>query len=141
MYDFNEILEKIDCGDLDFSKTLGVCYRNDDGNPILNQVRPNIKDMDSLPYPAWDLLPMDIYFDNSKTLYSEDSFKSSRRIDINGSLGCSLVCRYCWHLGTTGDMIVGKNEAGENDVQFTYGRNIRYHSARYIVDMVKVLVS
>ena len=135
-----EILEKIDNGDYDFSTTLGVCYRNDDGKPILNQVRPNIKDMDVLPYPAWDLLPMDIYFGNSKTLYTEASFKSSKRIDLNGSLGCSLVCRYCWHLGTTGDMVVSKNEAGENDVQFTYGRNIRYHSARYIVDMVKVLV-
>ena len=75
-------MEKIDNNDYDFSTTLGVCFRNEDGKAILNQVRPNIKDLDTLPYPAWDLLPMDIYFDNSKTLYSEDSFKSSKRIDI-----------------------------------------------------------
>ncbi len=137
---WSEVLEKIDDKDFDFSKTLGVCYREKDGTPKLNPVRPNIKDMDVLPYPAWDLLPMNIYLKNSSLLYSEDAFTSKRRVDINGSLGCSLICRYCWHLGTTGDMIVEKNEQGENDVRFTYGRNIRYHSPRYIVDMVKTLM-
>lgn len=136
---FPEVLEKIDKKDFDFTKTLGVCYRDKNKNPKLNAVRPNIRDLDDLPYPAWDLFPLDIYFANSRLLYSEESFTSQRRIDINGSLGCSLVCRYCWHLGTIGDMVVEPNADGENDVRFSYGRNIRYHSPRYIVNMVKHL--
>lgn len=36
-------------------------------------------------------------------------------------------------------MVVEPNANGENDVRFSWGRNIRYHSPRYIVDMVKTL--
>jgi len=36
-------------------------------------------------------------------------------------------------------MLIEENEHGDNDVVFTYGRNIRYHSADYIVTMVKHL--
>ena len=54
-------------------------------------------------------------------MFSEDAFNAKRRIDINGSFGCRFVCRYCWHLGTTGDMLIKENEEGVNDVVFTYG--------------------
>jgi len=136
---FPEILEKIDDGDFDFSETLGVIHRDKEGNPKLNCARPSIPDLDVLPFPAWDLFPLEIYFRNSQLLFSEEGFVTQRRLDINGSLGCSLICKFCWHLGTTGDMVIEKNEKGENDVRFTYGRTIRYHSPRYIVDMVKHL--
>ncbi len=135
-----EVLQKIDRQDFDFNNILGVCYRDPSGKPKLTPVAPNIPNLDVLPYPAWDLLPMEIYFSNSQLLYSESSFTSKRRTDVNGSIGCSLICRYCWHLGTTGDMVIEKNQQGENDVRFTYGRNIRYHSPKYIVGMVKELV-
>ena len=136
---FPVVLEKIDQNDLDFSETLGVCYRDKEGNSRLTAVRPNIPDLDVLPWPAWDLFPLDIYFNNSKILYSDEGFTSKRRLDINGSFGCNLICRYCWHLGTTGDMVINPDEEGKNDVQFTYGRNIRYHSPEYIVKMVRHL--
>lgn len=137
---FPEILRRIDAGDFDFSKTLGVAYRDAQGRGVLTGVRPNIPLIDELPWPAWDLFPLEeVYFKNSANLFSEEAFTSKRRIDVNGSFGCRMVCRYCWHLGTTGDMLIEKTEGGENDVVFTYGRNIRYHSARYIVDMVKHL--
>lgn len=137
---FPEVLAKLDADDRDFSATLGVCRRDPKTNrAVLNAVRPNIRDMDSLPWPAWDLFPLDIYFANSANLFSEESFTSKRRMDINGSLGCSLICRYCWHLGTTGEMLVEEDARGENDVVFTYGRNIRFHSPQYIVKMVKHL--
>lgn len=137
---FPEVLKKIDKKNFNFTDTLGVIRRNSDGGPVLNSTRPIIHDLDALPWPAWDLFPLEeVYFKNSASLYSEDAYRAKRRIDINGSYGCSLVCRYCWHLGTTGDMLVEKNEEGENDVVFTYGRNIRYHSADYIVEMVKDL--
>lgn len=137
---FPEVLLGLDEGERGFVRTLGVCRRDPEtGAPVLNPVRPNIPDLDILPWPAWDLFPLDIYFANSANLFSEEAFTSKRRMDVNGSLGCSLICRYCWHLGTTGDMLVEKDPSGDNDVVFTYGRNIRYHSPRYIVRMVKHL--
>jgi anaerobic magnesium-protoporphyrin IX monomethyl ester cyclase len=135
-----EVLKKIDNQDLDFSKTLGVIRRTADLTPVLNATRPIIHDLDSLPAPAWELFPLEeVYFHNSSSLFSEDAYRIKRRIDINASFGCSLVCRYCWHLGTTGDMLIEKNDAGDNDVVFTYGRNIRFHSPDYVVGMVKDL--
>jgi radical SAM superfamily enzyme YgiQ (UPF0313 family) len=136
-----EVLEKVDQKDFDFSGTLGVIYR-DNGEPVLNETRPVIHDLDELPFPAWDLFPLEeVYFKNSSSLFSEEAHLAQRRIDINGSYGCSLICRYCWHLGTTGDMLIQRDESrgGQNDVVFTYGRNIRYHSPRYIVEMVSTL--
>lgn len=135
-----EVLAKVDAKDFDFSQTLGVCYRAEGGKPTLSHVRPNIQNMDILPFPAWDLLPLEKYFANSSLLYSESAYTSKRRIDVMGSVGCSLFCKFCWHLGTSGDMVIEKDATGELDVQFTNGRNIRYHSPKYIVKMVKTLV-
>ncbi len=134
------VLEQIDRKNFDFSETLGVCYRDENSKPVLATVRSNIHTLEILPYPAWDLLPLEIYFKNSSFLYSEAGYLATRRMDIMGSLGCSLICKFCWHLGTTGDMVIEENEKGEKDVRFSYGRNIRYLSPRYIVDMVKTLV-
>jgi len=136
---FPIVLEKINNQDLDWKEILGVIHR--DGEKIeLNRERPNVENIDQIPWPAWDLFPLEeVYFNNSSSLFSEEAYVSKRRIDINGSYGCSLICRYCWHLGTTGDMVVSSNREGENDVQFTYGRNIRYHSPDYLIEMVKHL--
>ncbi len=136
---FPEVLAKIDQKDFDYSTVKGVIHRDLTGKSFLTPVRPNIHELDDLPWPAWHLFPLDIYFANSANLFSEESFTSKRRMDINGSFGCGLTCKYCWHLGTTGDMLIEENAEGDNDVVFTYGRNIRYHSADYIVSMVKHL--
>lgn len=130
------VLAMLDAGERDFRGVPGVCYR-DQGEPVLSDARPVIHDLDELPFPAWELFPLEeVYFKNSQALFSEEIHACTRRIDINASYGCSLVCRYCWHLGTTGDMLVEPGPAGANDVVFTYGRNIRYHSAAYIGEMV-----
>ena len=136
---FPEILSMADSHNRDFSKTLGVIQRGQDGQARLNEARPNIKNLDDLPWPAWELFPLDIYFGNSANLFSEEGYTSKKRLDVMGSVGCGLVCRYCWHLGTSGDMLIEKNEDETNDVVFTYGRNIRYFSPDYIVKMVKHL--
>jgi radical SAM superfamily enzyme YgiQ (UPF0313 family) len=95
-----------------------------------------IEDLDSLPYPAWDLFPLDIYWRNSGLLYSEEAYTARRRLDINASYGCSLICRFCFHLGIAGDMKYVDGPEGP-DATFTYDRNIRWHSPRYVVDLVK----
>lgn len=128
------VLAMVDAGETDFSGVHGVVHRFGDREAALNPARPLIHDLDELPFPAWDLFPLDIYFANSQALFSDEIYACKRRIDINGSYGCSLICRYCWHLGTTGDMVI---EDG-NEV-FSYGRQIRYHSAAYIGEMVSDL--
>lgn len=128
---FPAILDAVDQGSRDVSDMQGVIWR-DPAGPVLNEARPLIRVLDDLPYPAWDLFPLEeVYFKNSSTLFSEDAHLAKRRIDINASFGCSLVCRYCWHLGTTGDMAIENN-----DVVFSYARDLRYHSPDYLRDLV-----
>lgn len=137
-----EILDQIDTGKPDFTKVAGTISRIGDGKLSVSAQRPLIEDLDVLPYPAWDLFPLEeVYFPNSEVLYSEEGMLASRRLDINASYGCSLICRYCYHLGIAGDMRYEKDDGGVTRVAFdepgTYTRQIRYHSPEYIVKLAK----
>ena len=73
-----------------------------------------MQDLDSLPYPAYDLFPLEeVYFKNSAMMYSEAGMRATRRLDINASIGCSLICRFCYHLGIAGDMRYQKDKNGK----------------------------
>ena len=133
---FPELLRRLDAGNRDWAKVPGLVWRGPDGVSHLNPEQPLLQDIDRLPYPAWELFPLDVYFKNSMALYSEEGMGARRRLDINASYGCSLICRFCFHLGIAGDLEqVEKN--GERDVAFGYKRLIRYHSPRYVVSLVK----
>jgi len=138
---FPEILQKVDDGDADWANVPGTISRRADGKLVISQQRQLLDDLDSLPYPAWDLFPLEeVYFPNSASLYSEEGMLSTRRLDINSSYGCSMVCRYCFHLGISGDMKYVENADGDFNVTFDqandYTRTIRYHSPEYIVNLV-----
>lgn len=141
---FNDILAQVDAGRVEPDRIPGVIYRTREGRLEMTEQRKLLHDLDTLPYPAYDLFPLEeIYFKNSQMLFSEEGMLARRRLDINASYGCSLVCKFCFHLGISGDMKYIKNEHGETDVLFdapgSHTRTIRYHSPRYIVTMVKHL--
>ena len=142
---FPEILDMIDRGGNEFSEIAGTIVTDDKGHIKMGPMRELITDLDTLPYPAWDLFPIEeVYFPNSQKLFSEEGMLAKRRLDINASYGCSLICRYCYHLGIAGDMRYDTN-SGENkdevkisfDEPGNYSRTIRYHSPEYVVDMAK----
>ena len=139
---FPEMCAMVDRGERNFDRIKGTISRAEDGELVISPQRELLQELDTLPYPAWDLFPLEeIYFPNSQVLFSEEGMLASRRLDINASYGCSLICRFCYHLGITGDMRYEKDENGKLNVTFdspgTYTRTIRYHSPEYIVGMVK----
>lgn len=139
---FPEICAKVDRGESDWSNVKGTISRDAAGKLLMAPSRELLHDLDSLPYPAWDLFPLEeVYFPNSQVLFSEEGMLASRRLDINASYGCSLVCRYCYHLGTAGDMRYVTDADGNENVEFdvpgNYTRMIRYHSPEYVVGMVR----
>ncbi|PKK89482.1 MAG: B12-binding domain-containing radical SAM protein [Candidatus Wallbacteria bacterium HGW-Wallbacteria-1] len=70
------------------------------------QPRPFIADLDSLPFPAWDLLDLKPYY---------DGIKLQPFLTINGSRGCPYRCSFClWP-------------------QVMHGRNLRLRSPESIV--------
>ena len=133
---FPEVLRRLDAGNRDWAAVSGLVWRDPSGRSRLNPEQPLMTDIDQLPYPAWELFPLDVYFKNSMALFSEEGMLARRRLDVNASYGCSLICRFCFHLGIAGDLGYTGGSQGR-DVEFTYKRDIRWHSARYVVDMVK----
>lgn len=137
---FPEVLDVVDHKSKNFGNVKGLVYR--DGNDLhFTPVRELIENLDTLPYPAWDFFPLEeVYFPNSQSLFSEEGMLARRRLDINGSYGCSLICRFCFHLGTAGDMRYTTDDKGLTVVEFdnpgNYTRSIRYHSPEYIVGLV-----
>jgi anaerobic magnesium-protoporphyrin IX monomethyl ester cyclase len=139
---FPEILAMLDAGGRDWKRIDGTISRGSSGELVFGKERKLLHELDSLPYPAWDLFPLEeVYFPNSQVLFSEEGMLARRRLDINASYGCSLICRYCYHLGIAGDMRYEKDEHGGVQVAFdepgTDTRTIRYHSPTYIVGLIK----
>lgn len=115
----------------------GLVLRGAHGLPFLTKKRDLVQDIDCLPYPDWDSFPLDIYFRNSSLLYSEEAFSSKRRLDLNASFGCPFICRFCFHLGTAGDLQYVDKGPLEQEAIFTHDRVNRWHSARYVVNLAK----
>ena len=134
---FVEVLARVDESSRQWDTVLGIIYRDANDELRITPERPLLRDIDSLPYPAWRYFPLEEYWKNSSTELSEELWLSRRRLDINGSYGCSLICRFCYHLGIAGDLQYDERPDGDRDVAFTYDRELRWHSPRYIVDMVK----
>jgi len=58
-------VEVVDCIEQNkkLSADKGIYYRKN-GKIFRNEMRKPIKDLDSIPFPAYDLFPMDIYVNN-----------------------------------------------------------------------------
>ncbi len=70
----------------DLSKVNGIVYRKGD-KIIVNKRRDLIKDLDSLPYPERDNLPME--------KYNEPFCKNIPNVQMITSRGCPYSCIYC----------------------------------------------
>jgi len=70
----------------------GVAWR-DNGSVRVNPKTRYIENLDGLPFPARDLLPIEKYFDiNIPFMFFS---KSARNISFNSSRGCPYRCRFC----------------------------------------------
>lgn len=82
----------------------GIWSRDSDGTIVQNKPRKAIKDLDALPWPAWDLFPMDIYLKNpvgapnrNKWIDGGTDDTVPLSMNINGTRGCPYKCIYCYH--------------------------------------------
>ncbi|MCL5035652.1 MAG: B12-binding domain-containing radical SAM protein [Chloroflexi bacterium] len=68
------------------AKIKGTVYRDENGNPVVAERRPFIEDLDSLPFPAVDLFPMERY----QCLTIEKPF-----FTMTTTRGCPYKCAFC----------------------------------------------
>ena len=93
----------------------GIAFHKN-GEVTFTPPRPTIKDLDALPFPAWDLL------DGFPSQYHPALFKYQRlpATHIVSARGCPNKCIFC-------DTSV-------------FSRKIRFHSPEYILEMIGYLV-
>ena len=94
-----EIVNELEKGNREFHNVAGVFYRNGSG-VAHSGVRGQIKDLDSVPFPAYHLLPMEIYINNicEVPFYKNVLHVSNenRHMPIIASRGCTDKCTFCF---------------------------------------------
>lgn len=86
------LLDLLDAGQFNreaFVQELGIAYRDECGDPVVNPPRPNIENLDELPMPARDLIDMDRYLDT----WRETNGYSS--LTVSTARGCPYGCEWC----------------------------------------------
>jgi magnesium-protoporphyrin IX monomethyl ester (oxidative) cyclase len=88
---FPQLLEAIEKG-FGLEQIDGLAWR-EKGEPRVNPKTKFIQDLDTLPFPARDLLPMDLYFKvNMPFMFYA---KSPRNVSFSTSRGCPFKCAFC----------------------------------------------
>ncbi len=108
------LLRNIENGD-SLESVQGLIYRDEDGAIRRTAPPPSIEDLDSLPMPAWDLLP------NFPDAYLPAIYDYPRApvATYSASRGCPFLCEFC-------------------DTS-TFGAKIRYNSPQKVYDTMKYL--
>lgn len=87
----------------------------EDGELVRSSPREPIEDLDTLPWPAWDLFPTENYVSSM-----DHRQKKVRHMEVLASRGCPFNCVYCYRI---------------------YGRHVRRRSPAAIVRELRELVN
>jgi anaerobic magnesium-protoporphyrin IX monomethyl ester cyclase len=83
-----ELVNTISNGHTHFDHIAGLAYRQD-GQVMKTLKRPVMKDLDSLPLPAWDLVQMEPY----RNMWMKSSGYFS--LNMGTTRGCPFKCNWC----------------------------------------------
>lgn len=98
----------------------GAAFR-DGERIIVNQRRPLIKDIDTLPFPAYRLFPMDYY-----TLYRQPhAANRDFLVQVLSGRGCTFECNFCYRMDEgfrprRNDILIEEIELLKKDYGITY---------------------
>ncbi len=103
----------------------GIAFRDEDGRPIVNRPRPYIQDLDSLPFPARDLIDMDKYLD---TWREQNGYAS---LTLATARGCPYGCEWCQ------DAVYGQTYRQRSPENVT--AELKQLKATYEIDRLRVV--
>jgi len=98
---FSELLGALDDNEPDLEAIDGLAYSRD-GQFMRNAPRKLVKDLDTLPLPAYDMMPMHLY-GKSRYLFSPGG------TTIHHSRGCTSSCSFCAWWTTMADRTYDDN--------------------------------
>ncbi len=85
-YTLRELVDFLSRGRSDFEKISGLAYKKN-GSVLINSRRPQIENLDDLPFPERDELPMH--------KYNEPFSKNYPNARVTSSRGCPYNCIFC----------------------------------------------
>jgi len=110
---FAEVVRAVECGEAP-PEVSGVGWRVD-GRVAWGSPRQPVVDLDGLPFPAWDLVDIDLYARRGRA----GNLKRGRFLPLFTSRGCPYQCYYCHNL---------------------FGKRFRARSAENVVEEAKAIV-
>jgi anaerobic magnesium-protoporphyrin IX monomethyl ester cyclase len=110
----------------DLSKVAGIAYRSN-GQIVKTSLRPLVSDLDSLPLPAYDLMPMG--------RYSPFGYLWPQSATLEHSRGCIDRCNFCSLWTFWGKQIKTDIENGEMEIMPKY----RSKSVERMLDEVDIV--
>lgn len=139
----------------------GISFK-DRGKIIRNLPREPIKDLGSLPFPAWELFPMETYIGNlgrekiacrralPKQMERRLRGNNLRAMTISAVRGCPYQCSYCYHTfygypvrnrpikSVIDEILTLKREYGIHHVDFN--DDIFVHNRKWTVELCRALI-
>ena len=73
----------------------GLAFQHD-GDIVVNEPRRQIEDIDALPYPAWDLFPLEAYRGILTLHLREKINRPALELPILSARGCPYRCTFCY---------------------------------------------
>jgi radical SAM superfamily enzyme YgiQ (UPF0313 family) len=71
----------------------GIAFRDGD-KMFINERRPLIEDIDTIPFPAYELFPVDYY----KLKRSPHTSNNDFTMDVLSGRGCNFKCNFCYRM-------------------------------------------
>lgn len=147
---FSELYDEVNKGSKDYEKINGLCIRDKTFGYKFTGPRALIADLNTIPYPAYDLMETEIYFRYSSLPLSVDSYNSKRRVSTVWERGCPRGCTFCSHNGMSRIDLQniygeGNRAEGEKLVRISDKENdtfqlpARWPTPEYAVNNVKLL--
>ena len=147
---FSELYDQLNNNSTDFENVNGLCLRDSTLGYKFTNPRALISDLNTIPYPAYDLMESEIYFKFSSLHLSADSYNSKRRASTVWERGCPRGCTFCSHNGMSRIDLQniygeGDRKKGEKLVRISDKENdtfqlpARWPSPKYAVDNIKLL--
>ena len=147
---FSELYDEVNAATNDFEKVNGLCIR-DGKNFKFTGPRALIDELNTIPYPAYDLFETEIYFRFSSAMpYSVEAVNSKRRASVVWERGCPRGCTFCSHNGMSridlqniygeGDRAEGEKLVRVSDKKNdTFQLPARWPTPEYAIDNIKLL--
>jgi anaerobic magnesium-protoporphyrin IX monomethyl ester cyclase len=88
---FSEFLMKFEKNE-SYKDVLGIAFRGDDDTVVRTPARERMEDLDSLPYPARHMLPIDRYLEETRR---HEFIMRKPSLSMITSRGCPQKCVFC----------------------------------------------